>query len=88
MVWGTLKCSMNGCWRLGCSGGGGGGSSDPDWCCVDDLDGPRVGESESWYGGGERHEIVLVPLGVIDGCGTVVIRHGWVRGPADGEAEV
>ena len=82
-----LKCSMNGCWRSGRSGGGGGGP-DPDWCCIDDLDGPGVGESESRYGGGERRGIVLVPLGMIGGRGTVVIRCGWVWGPADGEAEV
>ena len=87
MAWGMLKCSMNGCWRSGCSGGGG-GSSDPDWCCINNLDGPGVGESKSQYGGGERRGIVLVPLGVIDGRRTVVIRRGWVRGPADGEAEV
>ena len=79
---GTLKCSMNSCWRLGCSG------PDPDWCCIDDLDGPGVGEGESQYGGGESCGIVLVPLGVIGGRGTVVIRRGWVQGPVDGETEV
>ena len=84
---GTLKCSMNGCWRLGCSGGGGSGP-DPNWRCVDDLDSPGVGESESQYGGGKRRGIVLIPLGVVDGSGIVVIWRGWVWGPADGEAEV
>ena len=77
---------MNGCWRSGCSGGG--GSPDPDWCYVDDLDSPGIGESESRYGGGERRGIVLTPLGVVGGHGAVVIWRGWVWGPVDGETEV
>ena len=79
---------MNGCWRLGCSGSGGCGGPDPDQRCIDNLDGSGIGESESRYGGGESRRIVLAPLGVIDGRGAIVIRRGWVRGPADGEAEV